>query len=112
MKLFVDDERTAPAGPEWITVRNATDAIRLLNAFSFEEVSLDHDLGPKEAGNGYEVICYIEENVHDFYWRMPKIKIHTANPSARVKMELALESINRWAAAMQESIKRKLHGAP
>jgi hypothetical protein len=96
MKLFVDDERAAPPGPEWVTVRNAQDAVKLLKWVQFDELSLDHDLGDPENGTGYDVICWLEEGAvyHDNY--LPDvIKIHTANPSARVKMELALESINR-----------------
>jgi hypothetical protein len=93
MKLFVDDERTAPAGPDWITVRSAPMAIRLLNTFAFDEVSLDHDLGPEEAGNGYDVICEIERLAWHFWKEIPKITIHTANASARKKMQLAKDFI-------------------
>ena len=96
MKLFVDDERVAPPGPEWVTARNAENAISLLDAIHFDEVSLDHDLGAPENGTGYDVICWLEEIANSQPGWVPKaIKIHTANPSARVKMELALASINR-----------------
>jgi len=96
MKLFLDDERTAPPGPEWVTVRNASDAIFLLGNIYFEEVSLDHDLGNDGVGTGYDVICALEILAQqEPFFVPPIIKIHTANPSARVKMELALQSINR-----------------
>lgn len=44
-RLWLDDERPAPAG--WVHVRTASTAIELLAAGGVTEVSLDHDLGPQ-----------------------------------------------------------------
>lgn len=90
MKLWVDDERVAPPG--WKLARTADEAIRILVEGDVEEVSLDHDLG--EEGNGYDVLLWIEEKVFtDPAYSAPQLRIHTANISARKKMELAVEAI-------------------
>ena len=92
--LWLDDERTPPSS-DWIWVKTAWDAIKALQTSYFNVVSLDHDLG-KDAGEGYDVLLYIEEKVHlDPNYRAPEIRLHTANTSARIRMALAAESIER-----------------
>ena len=94
MRLYLDDERPCPDG--WAPAKTAHEAIAILSTGKVTEVSLDHDLGPPEAGTGYDVICWLEERAHtDPSFRVPAIRIHTANPAARIKMELAAESIRR-----------------
>ena len=41
-KLFVDDLRHLPDGPEWTLARTFHEAIFKLELLQFEEVSLDH----------------------------------------------------------------------
>lgn len=96
MKIYLDDERTTPDG--WLRVYWPDEAIRLLKNNTVTEISLDHDLGDDERGTGYDVLKWIEEAValHDF--EPPVIHIHTANASARQKMQLAVESIRRLAS--------------
>lgn len=91
--IYLDDERPCPAG--WIPAKTAAEAIALLSAGGVDVISLDHDLGPPEAGTGYDVICWIEERVFtDPTYEAPEIDIHTANPAARVKMVLAKKRID------------------
>ena len=94
-KVYLDDVRQSPKG--WILVKNPTDMINLLKKNNVTEISLDHDLGDdKNIGTGYDVLLWIEEKVFkDKSFKVPKISIHTSNPSARKKMELALKSIER-----------------
>lgn len=91
LKIFLDDERKAPEG--WTRTRSVDETIAMLELPGVEEVSLDHDLGDDESGTGYDVILWIEEAVATKGYTPPTISIHTANPSARVKMELAVASI-------------------
>ena len=91
MKLYLDDERKAPYG--WMRVENADAAIFMLENRDIEEISLDHDLGHPEAGTGYDVLLWIEEQVFINNYNPPKIYVHTANPSARPKMEAAVRKI-------------------
>jgi hypothetical protein len=72
--------------------------IRCLETVPVEEISLDHDLGPEEAGDGYQVLVWIERQVATRAWVPPVIHIHTANPVARLRMEAALRSIERLSA--------------
>ena len=95
MRVYLDDERTAPAG--WIQVRWPSEAIELLKKGGVTDISLDHDLGDDERGTGYDVILWIEEAVATRGFSPPRITVHSANSSARKKMELGVKSIERLA---------------
>jgi len=92
MKVYLDDERLCPYG--WSKVETATDAIFLLKHYDVYEISLDHDLG-MDNETGYDVLLWIEEQVFLNCYKPPKIYIHTANPSARIKMENAVKNIKK-----------------
>ena len=93
MKVFLDDERTAPAG--WVQVRWPEEAIELLKTGDVAELSLDHDLGDDQHGTGYTVLLWLEEQVLVHGMRPPeKIFVHSANTSARQKMEAAIRVIS------------------
>lgn len=96
MKLWLDDVRTPP-GPDWVWVKTSLDAIKALRADHFEVISLDHDLG-EDAGNGYEVLQYIEAEVarNPQYTPPEKMVVHSANTVARGRMLQAIESIQRF----------------
>jgi hypothetical protein len=93
VKIFLDDERQAPNG--WVTARWPTEVIALLNAGSVDVVSLDHELGDDARGTGYDVILWIEEAVATRGFVPPQIVVHSANTSARIKMEAGIRSIKR-----------------
>ncbi len=94
MKVYLDDERKAPNG--WKLVKTPKEAIKLLKSGKVSEISLDHDLGDDDKiGTGYDVLLYIEQQVYLHDYIPPKIKIHTANVSARIKMEAALHNIKK-----------------
>ena len=98
MKLYLDDERPAPAG--WTAARWPNEAIAHLQTGQVEELSLDHDLGDDARGTGYDVLLWIEEAVAVRGFNPPRlISVHSANPSARQKMELAIQSIERLRQA-------------
>jgi hypothetical protein len=93
-RLYLDDERQAP---EHFNIRcyTAANAIKVLSSgIPIDVVSLDHDLGDDKAGTGYDVLLWIEEQVHtNPYYELPLLHIHTANPSARLKMQAACDNI-------------------
>jgi hypothetical protein len=91
MKVYLDDERHTPAG--WKRVYWPDEAIELLKAGVVTEISLDHDLGDDDRGTGYDVVLWIEEAVFTSNFKPPLIKVHSANSSARVKMELGIKTI-------------------
>ena len=91
VKLYLDDERKAPPG--WTLIRWPEDVIGYLKRDVVDEISLDHDLGDDAHGTGYDVIKWIEEAVVMHHLVPPKIKVHSANTSARIKMELGIKSI-------------------
>lgn len=93
MRVFLDDERTAPA--DWTQVRWPDEAIALLQAGTVTHLSLDHDLGDDQRGTGYDVLVWIEKEVALQQFVSPAITIHTANPAARLRMLAAVDSI-RW----------------
>jgi hypothetical protein len=94
MKVFLDDERETPAG--WIRVFWPEEAISLLKTGKVTEISLDHDLGDDNHGTGYDVVTWIEQAVIVEGFIPPKIVVHSANSSARVKMELGILQINKY----------------
>lgn len=97
MKVYLDDERETPQG--WTRVFWPDEAINLLEAGGVDEISLDHDLGDDERGTGYDVVLWIEEAVATKGFRPPEIRVHSANSSARQKMELGIKNIYRIASA-------------
>ena len=98
MKIFLDDERATPEG--WKRAYWPQEVISLLADpdNEVEEVSLDHDLGDDERGTGYDVLLWIEEAVALHGFRPPLLLVHSANSSAREKMEAAIRSISKLAA--------------
>ncbi len=98
MKIYLDDERTPPPG--WTLVRWPEEVIALLETQDVEAVSLDHDLGDDEHGTGYDVILWIEEAVITRGYCPPELTVHSANSSARIKMESGIASIVRYSVSM------------
>ena len=96
MRVYLDDERVAPDG--WVQVRWPEDVIKLLESGQVTELSLDHDLGDDEHGTGYDVILWIERAVAMCGFQPPLIRVHSANSSARIKMEAGIRSINHLTA--------------
>jgi len=94
LKVYLDDERTAPDG--WVQVRWPDEAIELLKTGTVIELSLDHDLGDDSRGTGYDVINWLEEQVVINHFHPPIVTVHSANPSARIKMLLGLDTIARY----------------
>ena len=96
MKIYLDDERATPEG--WTRAYWPDEVIALLQEQEVSEVSLDHDLGDDDRGTGYDVLLWIEEAVVTDGFKPPRLKIHSANVSARTKMELAIAKIAKLAA--------------
>ena len=94
MKLFLDDVRPVPDG--WVLAQTASEAIAILAAGGVTEVSLDHDLGPDEAGTGYDVASWIEEQAALGLLAPLTWGIHSANPVGRDRMTAALCSAERF----------------
>lgn len=95
MRIYLDDERATPDG--WTRVYWPDEAIALLETGNVAEISLDHDLGDDARGTGYDVIAWIEEAVVTRGFVPPIVRVHSANPAARVRMEAGIEAIERLA---------------
>jgi hypothetical protein len=97
VKVWLDDERTAPAG--WVHVRTPEEAIDLLRGGEVEELSLDHDLGLDVGARertGYDVLLWLEREVAAGRARPPAVmRVHSGNVAAVKRMEQAVESIRR-----------------
>ena len=92
MKVFLDDLRTEPDG--WVRVFWPDQAIDLLESGLVTDISLDHDLGDDQRGTGYDVLLWIEEAVHLRNFSPPRMQVHSANTSARLRMQAAIASID------------------
>lgn len=95
MKVFLDDERATP--PDWVRAYWPEEVIAMLETGEVTELSLDHDLGDDAHGTGYTVLLWLEEQVVVKGLSPPVIYVHSANSSARLKMEAAIASIQRHA---------------
>lgn len=95
MRVFLDDERQTPEG--WVRVFWPDEAIALLEKGVVEEISLDHDLGDDSRGTGYDVVVWVEEAVALRGFRPPRMSVHSANASARQKMESGIRAISKLA---------------
>lgn len=92
-KIYLDDERLPPPG--WLLARWPQEVIAALGYGGVEALSLDHDLGDDARGTGYDVILWLEEAVLTRGFVPPNISVHSANISARQKMEQGIASIRR-----------------
>ena len=96
MRLYLDDVRPCPPG--YVLAQTAPDAIGLLKTGQVTVISFDHDLGPTEAGTGYDVACWIETQAHTSPgFQVPSYQIHSANPVGRNNIHNAMVSA-RFAA--------------
>ncbi|KZX81326.1 hypothetical protein A3715_17035 [Oleiphilus sp. HI0009] len=94
MKVYLDDVREAPFG--WKRAYWPKDTINLLQKHNVTQLSLDHDLGNDKKGTGYDVLLWIEDQVINNGFKPPSITVHSANISARHKMDMAIENINKF----------------
>lgn len=92
MNVYLDDERKTPAG--WLRAYWPDEVITLLKSGKVKQLSLDHDLGNDDKGTGYDVLLWIERAVFIDGFVPPTIIVHSANISARIKMERAITQIN------------------
>ena len=95
MKIYLDDERPTPAG--WLGCCWPEEVIEYLKTKQVTKISLDHDLGDDNRGTGYDVLLWIEEQVLTNNFIPPEIHVHSANPTAKQRMLLAINSINRFS---------------
>ncbi|WP_233874425.1 cyclic-phosphate processing receiver domain-containing protein [Paraburkholderia adhaesiva] len=98
MKVFLDDERATPEG--WVRAYWPEEVIALLQQGGVTELSLDHDLGDDAHGTGYTVLLWLEEQVAVHGLRPPRLHVHSANPSARLKIQAAIAAIDRLASTL------------
>jgi hypothetical protein len=112
MKLWLDDIRDPPDAT-WMCVRTPEEAIAELENGLVTDLSLDHDLGLHELGgrerSGYDVLVWIETQVADDHeFAVPELRIHSANPVGRARMEQAIESIRRLRGVSPSSLREGL----
>lgn len=101
MRIWLDDERLPPDGWTWVRTVDAVVSLILAEEpfGGVEEISLDHDLGDDDNGTGYDVLLWIERELHAGYLpHLPRLHVHSANPPARKRMEAAIRAIERAAA--------------
>ena len=106
MRIFLDDERPTPQG--WVRAFWPEEVIALLEAGGVTEVSLDHDLGNDERGTGYDVVLWIEEAVATRGFVPPRLVVHSANSSARAKMEQGIAKIERLISNASQTPNKSL----
>ncbi len=91
MKLYVDDQRPAPAG--WIRATNLEEAVSHLRTGNVEELSVDYDLGDSSFGTGLDVLDWLAGAVHRGEVKKPKLHAHSGSPLGRRRLELRIDDI-------------------
>jgi hypothetical protein len=86
VKLWVDDEREAPEGWEWVASIEEAKAFLGSPFIRVEILSLDHDLGENK-GTGYDLLKWIHEKS---CWPAV-VDLHTMNPVGRENMRAFLD---------------------
>lgn len=93
--VWLDDIRPMPSGYD-VHVKTAWEAIEALQTGLVGCISLDNDLGPPEAGEGYDVAKWIEEQA--FLGNLPEICVycHSANPRAVINIDAAILAAKKF----------------
>jgi len=102
MRVYLDDMRETPAG--WVRTYTPEETVELLQTGEVTELSLDHDLGldtPEAERTGYTVLVWLEREVGEGRgtFPLPRITIHSANPPGRLRMQRAIEAIERLSGS-------------
>lgn len=95
LHVWLDDLRPIRPGYNALA-KTADEAIKLLKTGRVESISLDHDLGPPEAGTGYDVAQWIEEAAYHGKLQRLSWNIHSANPVGVNNMRQALTNADRF----------------
>lgn len=103
MKIYLDDIRnpsdTYPSGDTWVLCRSVDEFERVLfeNSDEVEVISFDHDLGVDETGeevrSGYDAVCIVEKLVYEGVMEPPEMRVHSANPVGRRRIELTIDAM-------------------
>ncbi|MBE0430081.1 MAG: hypothetical protein IBX61_09470 [Thermoleophilia bacterium] len=97
MKVWLDDELPMPDGYDQ-HVKTSVEAIALLVNERVRLISLDHDLGEERNGSGYDVAKFIEQAAYMGTISPIVVRIHSANPVGRARMEQAIARAQEfWA---------------
>lgn len=94
MRLYLDDVRPTPAGFDF-RAYTAEEAKHYLMSYPITFVSFDHDLGPAEAGTGYDVAKWIEQQAYERGRPAPDWYVHSANPVGAANIHRAMLSAFR-----------------
>lgn len=103
INIWLDDIRPAPDGFIW--VKNVAELIIFYNKCVLDTkekiniISLDNDLGENEP-EGYKFLDYIEPRVILTNDPLPnEIRVHSANPVARKRMQTVIDNLYRKSYA-------------
>ena len=91
LRLYVDDQRPAPAG--WELAKTMAEAIDILRTGEGTELSLDYDLGDPGRGNGLQVLKWLESAITRGQIRLPRMSAHSGSPLGRRRLEAQIESM-------------------
>jgi len=82
MKIWLDDLRPAPKG--WLWCKSVTEAQIALRSGAVENLSLDHDLGNQDDGDGIKLVLWLCEA--EKFWPRSRPTVHSRNPVGRENM--------------------------
>ena len=96
MKLYIDDIRYGPDNT-WTVARTVNEAIRAIDRFEFDEISIDHDIShqvvvgklsrPYPCNETFGAVAYFIGQKYFGVEKLPKITLHSSNPIGAKEME-------------------------
>jgi len=91
--LLIDDLRVISEATH--VARTYDQGLTALKQGNWDKLLLDHDLGEPEPKNGYQLLCWIEEQhfLGNHNLVPKKIILVTDNPVGRQKMQMILQKI-------------------
>lgn len=99
MKIWLDDERPAPDGWEWVRTQDGFKEILEDPNVRIEEISFDHDLGmsdDEEEMSGYTCVRWLELHLRsDAGYPIPRMSVHSMNPVGRKNIEFVIRRIEK-----------------
>jgi hypothetical protein len=109
INLYVDDERKTGARTSlgydghWERAYNFEQALEFLVNKNVGHIALDHDLGAEDDLSGYDIACWIEQNITQGLC-LPRMtwEVHSMNPSGAQRIRAAMTSCDRLWTEMEE----------
>lgn len=103
MKIWLDDEISAPKG--WTWVRTTSQMIDMISSGDVTTIDLDYHLSTSKTG--MDVLDWLEQRLENGILPPETILIHTGDTFARARMRAKTSLIRRKARSLRAMLRRE-----